>query len=44
MGIFSKIFGFIGGLGASSSEGLPEICCYYWMLDEPECPKSLIEK
>ena len=39
MGFLSKIFGMITKGGSSA-----EICCYYWMLDEPTCPKSIIEK
>lgn len=42
MGIFSKVFGFIGGLRLVSSLSNTE--CITWLLDEPECPKSLIEK
>lgn len=44
MGIFSKIFGFIGGLGASSILNGTNIACTILFYDEPECPKSLIEK
>ena len=36
MGILAKIFGFVGGFTNSA--------CIFWMYDEPECPKSIIEK
>lgn len=38
--LLSEIFKFIGSIGANAgSTG-----CIYIYLDEPECPKSLIEK
>ena len=42
MGFLSKIFGMIGGLGSNSSS-MPQVACWMWLLDEPECPKSIIE-
>lgn len=36
MGFLVKIFGFIG---STTNTG-----CILWSFDEPECPKSIIEK
>lgn len=38
--LLAKIFNFIGNTSASLS--INE--CSFWLLDEPEMPKSLIEK
>ncbi len=36
MGFLAKFFGLIGGVANTG--------CAFWMFDEPECPKSIIEK
>ncbi len=38
--LFSRIFTAIASLGA----GAATTGCYVWWIDEPEMPKSLIEK
>lgn len=43
MGFLSKIFGMVGGLGSNSSS-MPQVACTILFFDEPECPKSMIEK
>ena len=43
MGFLSKIFAFIGGIGTSNSS-MPLVECWLLIADEPECPKSIIEK
>lgn len=38
--LFASILGFFGSIGAAASS----TACIAFFLDEPECPKSLIEK
>lgn len=38
--LLAKIFNFIGNFGAQACSNV----CIMWALDEPEMPKSLIEK
>jgi cyclic lactone autoinducer peptide len=40
MGFLSKIFGMVANLSISNSNSE----CIIWLYDEPECPKSIIEK
>ena len=40
MGLLAKLFNLIGGAGANAST----TACYVWVFDEPEMPRSLIEK
>lgn len=37
--LFSSILAFFG-LGAANAGSQ---ACYFWAIDEPECPKSLIK-
>lgn len=39
-GLFAKVCSLLGGFGASAGS----TACVVWILDEPEMPKSLIEK
>lgn len=43
MGFLSKIFEMVGGIGTSNSS-MPQVACTILFFDEPECPKSIIEK
>ena len=38
--LFASILSFFGGIGAAAGSN----ACIVFYLDEPECPKSLIEK
>ncbi len=38
--LLAKIFNFIGNFGAHAGS----VACIVWWYDEPEMPKSLIEK
>lgn len=38
--LFASILSFFGGIGANAGSN----ACVAFFLDEPECPKSLIEK
>lgn len=40
MGLLAKLFEVIGGLCSSAAS----TACVVWVLDEPEMPRSLIEK
>ena len=40
MGILAKLFELIGGVSSSTAT----TACTYWLFDEPEMPRSLIEK
>jgi len=40
MGILAKLFELIGGVSSSAAS----TACTLWILDEPEMPRSLIEK
>lgn len=41
MGILAKFFSAIGGMNIINSMNTE---CIAWFLDEPECPKCIIEK
>lgn len=38
--LFAKICELLGGFGAATGS----VACVVWILDEPEMPRSLIEK
>lgn len=38
--LFAKICSFLGSFGATAGTN----ACYVWVFDEPEMPRSLIEK
>lgn len=40
MGLLAKLFELIGGVSSSAAS----TACVVWVLDEPEMPRSLIEK
>lgn len=40
MNLFAKIMELLGGFGASAGS----TACTVWVFDEPEMPRSLIEK
>lgn len=40
MGLLAKLFELIGGVSSNAAS----TACTYWLFDEPEMPRSLIEK
>lgn len=40
MGLLAKLFELIGGVSSNAAS----TACMTWIFDEPEMPKSLIEK
>lgn len=40
MGLLAKLFELIGGFSSNAAT----TACWTWVIDEPEMPRSLIEK